>query len=392
MSIFTQLQRETTVDLSRTQRAREIIQQATLQVVDQGVDQVKAVVNLHHNTGIERRSDGTLKVGCSCQDWKTRGVQVNMPCKHILALALTIDSQSLMNGVPTASTVAAVSPSSPASVTPSFTNTDVQPEVVSFCTEVRQAIQQAITALADQVQSLLAAHAIPFLIGPTGAGKTSAVRLCATRNRWGFEEVAGCQSFADADLVGLRTDKQELPGIFARTFRRARAGEQVLLFLDELTRFNVRAQDLLMRPLQVAPVEVVQAMGIASATPLRLVEAPLWGIEYAPASAVYPVLAANPWGSALDPALLRRVEPLEVQMADAVAACFEQRLADAIRASWKSVEQGELPLPIEYQHLSTAQAADDTRILQGYLTRLRILDRAAAEGYRHLLHGLGLVL
>jgi len=390
MSIFTQLQHETNVDPNRVQRAREIILQAALQVVDQGVDQVKALVNLHHTTGIERRSDGTLKVGCSCQDWKTRGVQINMPCKHILALAFTIDSQFLMNGVANGTATAPSQPPSPTAPQPS--GVAVQPAALTFCDEVQQAIRRAITDLADQVQSFLAAHAIPFLIGPTGAGKTSAVRLCATSNRWGFEEVAGCQSFADADLVGLRTDKQELPGIFARTFRRARAGEQVLLFLDELTRFNVRAQDLLMRPLQVAPVEVVQAMGIASTTPLRLVEAPLWGVEYAPASAVYIVLAANPWGSALDPALLRRVEPIEVQMADAVAALFEQRLADAIRASWKSVDQGELPLPIEYQHLSTAQAPDDTRILQRYLVRLHILDRAAAEGYRHLLHGLGIAL
>ncbi|MCE7981883.1 MAG: AAA family ATPase [Caldilinea sp. CFX5] len=390
MSIFTQLQHETNVDPNRVQRAREIILQAALQVVDQGVDQVKALVNLHHTTGIERRSDGTLKVGCSCQDWKTRGVQINMPCKHILALAFTIDSQFLMNGVANGTATAPSQPPSPTAPQPS--GVAVQPAALTFCDEVQQAIRRAITDLADQVQSFLAAHAIPFLIGPTGAGKTSAVRLCATSNGWGFEEVAGCQSFADADLVGLRTDKQELPGIFARTFRRARAGEQVLLFLDELTRFNVRAQDLLMRPLQVAPVEVVQAMGIASTTPLRLVEAPLWGVEYAPASAVYIVLAANPWGSALDPALLRRVEPIEVQMADAVAALFEQRLADAIRASWKSVDQGELPLPIEYQHLSTAQAPDDTRILQRYLVRLHILDRAAAEGYRHLLHGLGIAL
>lgn len=138
--------------------------------------------------------------------------------------------------------------------------------------------------------------------------------------------------------------------------------------------------------------DALLVISIACSILLQLVKAPLWGVEYASASAVYLVLAANPWGSALDPALLRRVEPLEVQMADAAAACFEQRLADAIRAYWKSVEQGELPLPIEYQHLSTAQALDDTRILQGYLTRLRILDRAAAEGYRHLLHGLGLVL
>lgn len=390
MSIFTQLQHETNVDSNRVQRAREIILQAALQVVDQGVDQVKALVNLHHTTGIERRSDGTLKVGCSCQDWKTRGVQVNMPCKHILALAFTIDSQFLMNGATNGTATAPLLP--PASTAPPPSGMAVQPTALTFYDEVQQAIRRAITDLADQVQSILTADTIPFLIGPTGAGKTSAVRLCATRNRWGFEEVAGCQSFADADLVGLRTDRQELPGIFARTFRRARAGEQVLLFLDELTRFNVRAQDLLMRPLQVAPVEVVQAIGIASTTPVRLVEAPLWGIEYAPASAVYIVLAANPWGSALDPALLRRVEPLEVQMADAVAALFEQRLADAIRASWKSVDQGELPLPIEYQHLSTAQAPDDTRILQRYLTRLHILDRAAAEGYRHLLHGLGIVL
>jgi hypothetical protein len=391
MNIYTQLQNETNVDPKRTQRAHEIVQQAALQVVDRGVDHVKAMVNLHHTTGIERRSDGTLKLGCSCQDWKTRGVQVNMPCKHILALAFTIDSQFLMNGAPNGNSTTSESKKSAAAPPPPAMPI-ISEQVTAFNDLVRQSIEQAIDRLTDQIEMLLAANAIPLLVGPTGTGKTSAVRHCATRNGWGFEEVAGSQSFADADLVGLRTDKQELPGVFARAFHRARDGEKILLFIDELLRFNQRAQDILMRPLQHVSPAVAQAMGLPTVEPLRLIEAPLWGIEYAPAQAVHIVLAANPWGSALDPALLRRVEPVEVAMATVVADLFDQPLADAIRASWRSVTEGELPLPIEYQLLSSVQAADDSAFLARYLAKLRIIDRAAAEGFHHLLQGLGITL
>ena len=54
--------------------------------------------------------------------------------------------------------------------------------------------------------------------------------------------------------------------------------------------------------------------------------------------------------------------------------------------------QGELPLPIEYQSLRTAKGPDDTGFLAQYLVRLRVLDKAAAEGYEHLLTGLGITV
>jgi hypothetical protein len=149
-----------------------------------------------------------------------------------------------------------------------------------FSDRVAAAIGRAIAALADLVEVTVNAGEIPFLLGPTGVGKTSAVRLVATRNGWGFEEVTGSESWADADLLGLRTDHLEQPGVLARAFARARAGETVLLFIDEATRFNSRAHDLFMRPFQPTPVSVACAMGLPVAEPVRLAEAPLWGVEW----------------------------------------------------------------------------------------------------------------
>ena len=103
----------------------------------------------------------------------------------------------------------------------------------SFADRISDAIGKAINTLADLVQTVLLAGEIPLLIGPTGTGKTTAVRIVAIRNGWGFEEVTGSESWADADLLGLRTDHMEQPGVFARAFQRARGGETVLLFVDE---------------------------------------------------------------------------------------------------------------------------------------------------------------
>ena len=381
MNILDTLARQSTVETKRRRRADELLSDSALSITFKDSDSVAALVNGHHSCAIERQADQTLTFQCSCQDWKTRGIQHNMPCKHLLALAMDADKRNLMGGSAPPPKAAPKAPPPPGTKSPKC-----------FQDQVRQAIGTAVAQLANQVQDALAGGGIPFLVGPTGAGKTSAVRMVATGNGWGFEEVAGSQSFADADLVGLRTGQIEIPGIFARAFQRARNGEPVLLFLDELLRLNQRAQDVLMRPLQIASVEVANALQIQTTKPVRIVEAPLWGMEHAPADLIHVVLAANPWGSALDPALVRRVDPIEVSMADAVADLFEDTLAAAIRASWKSVERGELPLPIEYQSLSQATSPGDMVFLQKYLIRLQVLDPAAADGYRHLLSGLGVTL
>ena len=337
---------------------------------------------VRHRPAIRVNGDGTLKVECSCQDWRTRGEKASpqMPCKHILTLAFNVGD------IPT---VSPESDEAEAGASDAETPPPAAPDL-PFKEKVRQAIGQAIEALADQVDALMQAGEIPFLLGPTGSGKTSAVRMVAQRRDWAFEEVAGSPSFADSDLVGLRTDHMEVPGVFARAFRRAREGETVLLFLDELTRFNARALDVLMRPLQVTPARIARAMGLAWGD-IRLVEAPLWGQDWAPAEKVRIVLAANPWGSRLDPALVRRVHPLPAGFSEEkVLTLFTDPVKGIIQTSWAGTKNGEMPLPIEYQALLAAEGPDDQRIVWPYIERLRALDPAAADGFLVVAKGLGL--
>ena len=360
---------------NRFLRAQKLARDGLVVVTLQTNERLEATVNYKHRAAIHLQGAGHVAdVTCTCQDWRTRGMQKQQPCKHILALALEASHLPLP----------ASSPPSPAQPPP-------RPELATpFLVRVRTAVAQAIAELAQRVAAVLLAGETPFLLGPTGCGKTSAVRQVAVQQGWRFEEVAGAQSFVDADLVGLRTDHMQVPGVLARAFARGQAGETVLLLIDELTRFSTRVPDLLMRPLQATPGSVAQAMGLPTAEPVRLVEAPTWGQIWAPAAHVKMVLAANPWGSRLDPALVRRVQPLPVHFAPAVLHLFTAPLRDAIETSWKAEAEGQLPLPIEYQALLTATAPDDVSMLRPYLQRLRIIDRAAADGYLTLLKGMGI--
>ena len=371
------------LDPKRQARAQEILRNGWVTLGHLDPDRVRAVVSGHYNTEIDRTQS---KARCTCPDFIKRGG--HYACKHLIALAQEADQR-----VPAGSTpVLAGEPAqeaAPVALDPHPELPDFEAEAGSFRERVRSAIGNAIAGLADLVEACLLAGEIPFLIGPTGSGKTSAVRLVAVRNGWGFEEVAGSESFADADLLGLRTDHMEQPGVLARAFRRAREGAEVCLFLDEALRFNARALDLLMRPVQSTPVSVANAMGIPATEPVRLVEAPLWGIEWAPVAKVHMALAANPWGSLPDPALIRRVWPLPVNLDESVAALFDSPLSDAIRASWHGVSQGELPLPIEYQALARARNPQDAAILRAYLARLGAVDKAAAQGFRAVVEGIG---
>jgi hypothetical protein len=183
-------------------------------------------------------------------------------------------------------------------------------------------------------------------------------------------------------------------GVLARAFQRARRGETVLVFLDELARFNVRVPDLLMRPLLPIAPEVAWAMQIPAepGQAVRLVEAPVWGVEWAPVERTPFVLAANPWGAALDPALVRRATPVEVNFAPDVATLCAGKTKTVLETSWKLVTEGQLPLPVEYQALGLLTQPDDLAFVGPYMARLRAVDRPAAEGFKKLLEGMGVKL
>jgi hypothetical protein len=84
--------------------------------------------------------------------------------------------------------------------------------------------------------------------------------------------------------------------------------------------------------------------------------------------------------------------PVEAGFAAEVMQLFTSPVSSAIEASWKAAAEGQLPLPVEYKALATAQAPDDSSFLRLYLAQLRAVDRAAGEGFGKLLAGMGLSL
>jgi hypothetical protein len=228
-------------------------------------------------------------------------------------------------------------------------------------------------------------------LGPTGVGKTSAIRQVALATQSLLIEHAGADSFTDSDLVGVEMPSgKRMPGPIGNALTHAREmGEPVLLFLDEFLRYNSRAQESLMRLLLPIPAEITRVMGISHDGSIRATSAPFWGDEWAPAESVSIVLAANPWGNVPDPALVRRTVPIMVGFDNNVAGLFSQKTRAAIDLSWKGTADGSLPLPIEYGELARAQSADDPAILARYHNRLMALDPAAAKGFETLLSNLG---
>lgn len=335
---------------------------------------LRGTVKRIFDTMITISNNKIVECACTCPDWRSNGAR-RIVCKHIMATA--VDGYGAYVAIHHADM----------DKNTTTTTTDVK---LDFRRELVAAIHNAVEQLSYRVETVLNTDKVPLLIGPTDTAKTSAVRMVAVRNNWGLEILDGMSSFADADLVGLRTNTGVYPSAIARAFARARAGETVLLFLDELTRFNQRALDVLMRPLLPVPVDVALGQRIPADEPVRQVEVPLWGLDWAPLSKCKIALACNPWGTVLDPALVRRTVPLEVNFDSALLSFFDTPARDIIEKSWQLVKEGQLPLPLGYTLLSQATSSTDINdIMQYYFAQLRAIDRTVAEGFIKLLEGLG---
>jgi hypothetical protein len=342
-------------------------------------------------------SKPSISAFCGCQDFKERyhiGKSVQ-PCKHLIYVAMQVDidhvpglvaSNSNPEVGPDASPDAApsASASSPKQTPARKKATPPFPELVAA------AINSEVTDLAERIIRILDAGLVPFLVGPTGCGKTSAVSMAAIQMQARFFETAGADSWTDSDLVGVRMPNgSEMPGPIGAAMERAREGETVLIFLDEFLRFHPRAQESMMRVLLPKSPEIAKAMGIQYEGSIRVTSAPFWGETWAPAESCHIVLAANPWGHTPDPALLRRVEPVRVDFGRNILALFTGRAKNAIEISWKGTADGSLPLPIEYSSLARASSPTDTSFIEGYLNRMSVLDSAAAQAFTALLDNAG---
>jgi hypothetical protein len=313
---------------------------------------------------------------CTCPDWTERGRLNDMPCKHLLAVAMRSEE------VPEA--IANSTPSKGQAPEPVKSPAD---DSLSFGERVSQAISKAIADLSKQVQAVLLEGYVPLLLGPTGCGKTSAMRHAALQLGARLVEHSGADSWSDSDLVGLEMPSgKRFPGPVANALTYAREmGEPVLLFFDEFLRNNPRAQESLMRLLLPISSDVVAAMGLPQGGAIRATSAPFWGEEWAPAELVHVALAGNPWGNVPDPALIRRTVPLMIDFDAGVANLFDKSLKNAIELSWSGTRDGSLPLPIEYGELARARNVDDQAVMARYLNRLHAIDPAAAGGFETLL-------
>ena len=321
---------------------------------------------------------GKLQVSCACVDWKTGGqsTRPQMPCKHILALAelVTVPDGLNINGIeiPAVDAVSAA-------------------PAMDWRDSISQAIQTAVENIAVRIQTILASGGVPLVIGPTGCGKTSAVRLVAqAMTNCLLVEHAGADSWTDSDVVGfVHANGERFPGPVARACAALAEGfDQALLFLDEFTRYNRRVQDGLMSFILPTPAPAAKTMGYAVDESIHRASAPFWGEAWAPVSTLKLVLACNPWGTELDPALVRRTDPLPIEFDEAVAQKLGDRLCQAVTASWRACADGSLPLPIEYQALAHSSGPDDLQVVAGYIRRLQVLDPGAAEGYLAVLSGM----
>lgn len=401
MSVFAWLARSSyggfAVETKRLQRAEEIVRGKTIRYKMVGGKLNSAVKQQLSSYAVEWKvavnpATNTARVtpSCTCADWlQSGGWTEKRLCKHLLALATLTD---LPVGVESTIPEACVANTDPAAAAPQpAAPAPVKAKTNPFPEQVADAIDRRILLIADQVKEILNEGLVPLLVGPTGCGKTSAIRRVASILDCRLVEHAGSDSYTDSDLVGVEMPGgRKMPGPIAQALGNAREmGEPVLLFLDEFTRYHMRAQESLMRLLLPIGPEVVKSLGIPFDGAIRATSAPFWGDEWAPARDVHIALACNPWGTPLDPALVRRTVPIDVGFSDEVAALFSLKLATAVRLSWIGTQDGTLPLPLEYGELVRATGPDDTHILDRYHSRLAILDPAAATAFDAMLKGSG---
>jgi hypothetical protein len=361
-------------DSGRINRARDEVL-STVTLTEQNGALARFTVSVKHTVTLGYEADGTLYGKCSCQDYTTRQMALELPCKHLVAVAMWLDQRGTSPEdlvTPGAAVVA---------------NSSTWPNVA-----LRLAVGEAIAKLANDIGAFLLEGEAPLVIGPTGVGKTTALHRVAETLNFGMEEVAGSESWTEADLIGTWTPAREwVWGPIGRAFNRAQQGETVIMFVDEVTRFNPRAADILLRAIQPLESSLARRMGIqvpSSVDEVFVAEAPLLGYrQWAPADNLLWVAAGNPGVNPLDPALVRRFLVLEAQLDRSVLDALPSAVQTLIGSLWDSYETGELPLPLEYQQLTRARSADD--LFRLYHARLRALDTVAAEAVARVLAGNG---
>ena len=301
-------------------------------------------------------------------------------CKHELTVAILADDQRIPVTPKVRQQRNSTGQSGPRKQANALTASISPMQGRSINAQVVHHMQKAISALGIQVETLWHTDQIPMLIGPTGTGKTSAIKTIAKINQWNYFTLAGDKSIAESDLLGMHLNNgTDICGIATLAFRAAREGNVTILFLDEFKRFNQRMQDVLMTAVQRTEASVAKLMGIETDEDIYILRSPTWGMEWAPVSKLKWVFATNPWGANIDDAFGRRITYVDAWYSEDVLKPFDPVFADMVKQVWQACREGVLGLPIEYQMLAGCKTKNDTDALGRYLIKLRMHNRAYYE-------------
>ena len=202
--------------------------------------------------------------------------------------------------------------------------------------------QEHLTGATGAIGRMVAAGKLASLVlwGPPGTGKTTIARLLADAVGMRFVGIS-------AVFAGVA----DLKKLFAEAKTAARAGQQTLLFVDEIHRFNRSQQDGFLPYVEDGTVVLVGAT------------------------------TENP-SFELNAALLSRAQVLIVRRLDTAAL-------DTLLARAETVEDRSLPLTAEAREALVASADGDGRFLLNQaetLFSIHVEEPLAPEGLRDLLH------
>lgn len=264
---------------------------------------------------------------------------------------------------------------------------------------LRAAIQKYIDSCAAEVESVLEeGHRASLFIGPTGMGKSTAIKQAIRKSGAYFAQGVGASAHTPATMLGMVAQGVSHPGPIADAWSQARKGKTIF-FLDELFRFPQSVSTLLINCMEVVDSALAERGGLYKNHPelagqdILVISAPLWPLDICPAANMTFVTAANPWGTIPDPAVMRRVTDVRKFVYDpevndwGLAAHFTQSVWECIAKTFMAVKSGEIAVPFAFDSMMAMKGPDDTAPLRAYAMKSELMGEFAGLESIFRMHG-----
>jgi AAA domain (dynein-related subfamily) len=321
--------------------------------------------------------NGEIKTSCSVPSCQKMLVNKEM-CRHVMAAASTIDLDQAAKQTS-------------------------KNDPKKFKKALQDAMHQAaIEQIVEPAKHAFGRGLKPFFLGPPGCGKTYGLRLLSHLLNLEFHTFTCEPANTPHDLAGIvLPENRQTYGPLYLAMRSARLGQESLFFLDEIPRANLEMLASLMQMLDTTHTiakDLVNALRrLPENTPWRkehleaataldedaeiiyyrsnLLDEWLW----APRGMIQIALGGNPWGTELDPALISRVYPVEVDYSHHVTSLFSKRIQDAFKIVGSALAERKIAMPITYRNMGLATHNDDHEFIVDWAKQAAVTSWSGAD-------------